>query len=99
VVFRLLAAEASLGGEQRPQGAQASVAAAPGLYSTSSAVAEHGLSCSTAYGTFWDQRSNLCLLHWQADSLSLSHQGSPVYQFLTPAQFSFKVETCSRWKL
>ena len=22
-------------------------------------------------------RSNLCLLHWQADSLSLTHQGSP----------------------
>ena len=23
------------------------------------------------------QESNLCLLHWQADSLSLSHQASP----------------------
>ena len=28
----------------------------------------HGLSCSTACGIFPDQRSNLCPLHWQADS-------------------------------
>ena len=27
-------------------------------------------------GIFPNQGSNLCLLHWQADSLSLSHQGS-----------------------
>ena len=26
------------------------------------------LSCSTACGTFSDQRSDLCLLHWQVDS-------------------------------
>ena len=25
------------------------------------------------------QRSNLCLLHWQADSLPLSHQQAPIY--------------------
>ena len=25
-----------------------------------------------------DQGSNLCLLNWQADSLSLGHQGSPL---------------------
>src|SRR5574340_697992 len=25
------------------------------------------------------QGSNLCLLHWQTDSLSLSHQGSPQF--------------------
>ena len=31
-----------------------------------------------AYGP--DQRLNLCLLHWQVDSLSLSHQGSQVQQ-------------------
>ena len=40
----------------------------------------HGLSCSMAYGIFPDQGSNPCLLHlfhWQADSLPLSHQGSP----------------------
>ena len=28
-------------------------------------------------GIFLTQRSNLCLLHWQADSLPLSHLGSP----------------------
>ena len=42
-----------------------------------------GLRCSTARGVFPDQGLNLCLLHWQADSLPLSHQGSPKYQFLT----------------
>ena len=29
-------------------------------------------------GIFPTQGSNPCLLHWQADSLTLSHQGSPV---------------------
>ena len=33
-------------------------------------------SCPTAPGIFPDQGQNLCLLHWQADSLPLSHQGS-----------------------
>ena len=28
----------------------------------------HGLSCSEACGIFPDQGSNLCPLHWQADS-------------------------------
>ena len=37
----------------------------------------HGLSCSKACGILPDQGSNPCLLHWQADSLPLSHQGSP----------------------
>ena len=30
-------------------------------------------------GIFLTQRSNLGLLHWQTDSLPLSHQGSPSY--------------------
>ena len=30
-------------------------------------------------GTFLTQGSNLRLLHWQADSLPLSHVGSPKY--------------------
>jgi len=42
-----------------------------------SVVVVHGLSCPMAYGIFWDQESNPCLLHWQADSLPLNHQGSP----------------------
>ena len=37
----------------------------------------HGLSSSAACGIFPDQRSNLCLVHRQVDSLPLSHQGSP----------------------
>ena len=37
-----------------------------------------GLSCSKARGIFLDQGLKLCLLHWQADSLPLSHQGSPL---------------------
>ena len=40
----------------------------------------HGLSCSEAFVIFSQQRSNPCLLHWQVDSLPLSHQGSPVFQ-------------------
>ena len=32
-------------------------------------------------GIFLDQGLNLCLLHWQVDSLPLSHQGSPVHLF------------------
>ena len=35
------------------------------------------LSCPLACGIFPDHGSNACLLHWQADSLSLSHRGSP----------------------
>ena len=30
-------------------------------------------------GIFPDQGSNPCLLHWQADSLPLSHLGSPIF--------------------
>jgi len=45
------------------------------------AVAAHGLSCSAACGSSWIQGSNPCLLHWQADSLPLSHQGSPFSVF------------------
>ena len=42
----------------------------------SSVVVQHRLNCSKACGIFLDQGSNLCLLHWQADSLPPSHQGS-----------------------
>ena len=48
-----------------PWGAQASV------------VVAHGLSCSLVCGIFQNQGSNQCLLHWQADSYPLDHQGSP----------------------
>ena len=42
-----------------------------------SVVVAHGPSCSVACGIFPDQGSNLCPLHWQADSQPLHHQGSP----------------------
>ena len=60
----------------------ASVAVEHGLSSCSSWALEHmhndahGLSYSAACGIFPDQGPNLCLLHWQADSLPLSHLGN-----------------------
>ena len=42
-----------------------------------SIVVAHRLSCSAAWGIFPGQGSNSCLLHWQADSSPLGHQGSP----------------------
>ena len=65
--------------------ALASAVVACGLMSCGSPAGEHrlsivafGLPCSAACGTSPDQESNPCLLHWQADSLPLSHQGSPL---------------------
>ena len=43
------------------------------LHGTGLVVVAHGLSCSWACGIFLDQGSNPCLLHWQMDSLPLSH--------------------------
>ena len=54
-----------------------SIVVVPGLQSTVSIFVMHRLSSSKACGIFPDQRSNSCLLHWQVDSLPLSHQGSP----------------------
>ena len=45
-----------------------SVVVVRGLQSAGSVVVAHGLSCSAACGTFPDQGSNPCPLHWQADS-------------------------------
>ena len=42
-----------------------------------SVTVAHGPSCSAACGIFPDQGSNPCPLHWQADSQTLRHQGSP----------------------
>ena len=46
-----------------------------------SVIVAHGPSCSGACGIFPDQGSNLCPLHWQADSQPLCHQGSPCLLF------------------
>ena len=43
----------------------------------SSLVAAQALSYFMACGIFQDQGSNLCVLHWQADSLPLSHHRNP----------------------
>ena len=55
-----------------------SVVVAPGLSSTSSIVVVQEFSCSATCGIFLGQGLNWCLLHWQADSLPLSHQGGPL---------------------
>ena len=60
----------------------ASLVAEHGLWSTGSVVTAIGLSCSLACGISPNQGWNLCLLHWQVDSLPLSHQESPVYNFI-----------------
>ena len=44
-----------------------------------SAVVEHALCCSTAYGAFPAQGLNPCPLQWQADSYPPHHQGSPTF--------------------
>ena len=48
-----------------------------------SVIVAHGPSCSAACGIFPDQGSNPCVLHWQADSQPLRHQGSPVDFLMT----------------
>ena len=47
----------------------------------SSVVGEQGFSYSSARGILLDQGANPHLLHQQADSLPLSHQGSPKFSF------------------
>ena len=47
-----------------------------------SVVVAHRPSCSVACGIFPHQGSNPCLLHWQADSQPLCHQGSPLFHLL-----------------
>ena len=48
------------------------------LGSWASVVAARRLSCSSACGTFPNQGSNSCPLHWQVDSYLLRPQGSPL---------------------
>ena len=69
---------ASLAAEHGLQGLRAQSFSLPG-----SVVVVLGLSCSEACGIILDQGRNLCPLHWWADSLPLSHQGSLVLGFLT----------------
>ena len=77
-MLRLLIAVVSLVAKHGLQGALASVVVASRLQNTGSIVVAKGLSCSMACGIFPDQGLNLCLPYWQADSLPLNHQGSPI---------------------
>ena len=47
------------------------------LGARASVVVAKGLSCSGTCGILPDQGSDLCPLHWQADSYPLHHRGSP----------------------
>ena len=49
---------------------------------TGPVVVVHRFSCFTACGIFPDQGWNPGLLHWQVESLPVSHQGSPRSVFL-----------------
>ena len=66
---RLLTVVASPGGHEF-QGVWASQALRHRLR-----VVAHGLSSSAGCAIFPDQRLDLCLLHWEVDSLPMSHQG------------------------
>ena len=78
----LLTAAASLV-EHELSDAQASVALGHRLSSCGA-----GLCCSAAWGILLDQGSNLCLLHWQVESLPLSLQGSPYLHLWVKKSFS-----------
>ena len=66
-----------------------------GFGSCSSRAPEHRLSSSVAYGIFPDQGSNPCLLHGQADSVPLSHQGSLSSSFLNLNGSKLYIPFCS----
>ena len=84
MVHRVLTAGSSPVVEHGLQNMWAAVVVVPVLSSCSSWALQHrlssvvhGLCCSAARGIFLDQGSNPYLPHWQANSLPLSHQGSP----------------------
>ena len=66
----------------------------PRLERTGSTAVGHGLSWSVTCGIFLDQGSNLCLLHWEVDSLPLSHQRRLYYCFSTDTYCSLR-----KWSL
>ena len=78
--------------ERGLQGARASAAAAHGLSRCSSWSLEHKLN---GMWNLLNQGSDLCLLHWQADSLSLSHQGSPLVSFFLSVTLHAIWDLCS----
>ena len=61
-------------------------------------VVAHGPSRSAACGIFPDQGSNLCPLHWQADSQPLRHQGSPMVSSLSiPSIYTCEITLMFPW--
>ena len=64
-----------------------SATVAPELWGTGSTSVVCRLSCSEARGIFLTQGSNPCLPQWQAGSLPLSHEESPRWKGLFPADF------------
>ena len=87
--MRGLSLVAASGGHSSSRCAGLSLSRPLSLWSTSSrragsVVVAHGPSCSAACGIFPNQGSNLCPLHWQADSQPLCHQGSPCLIFISP---------------
>ena len=75
VVCGLLIARASCGGAPA-LGHVGLCSCGPQVLEHRLIVVVHQLSRPVACGTFQDQGSNLCLPHWQKDSLPLSHQGN-----------------------
>ena len=78
VSVRGLTLVAASGGHSSPRCAGLSLSRPLLLRSTgsrraASVIVAHWLSCSAACGIFPDQGSNLCPLHWQADSQPLRH--------------------------
>ena len=74
--------------QSRGSRAAGSAVEVPGLWSTGSIVVVHRLSCFAPGGIFPGLGMNWCVLHWQVDSLPLSHQRSPVHPLL------YAVSTC-----
>ena len=58
----------------------------------SSVAVAHGPSCSAACGIVPGQGSNLCPLHWQADSQPLRHQGSPYFSVFSSTWLLFHLD-------
>ena len=75
---RLFTSVASLIAEGGMKSMQASVVVVPRLLITGSIIVVYLQSCFSTCGIFPDQGMNPCLLHWQMDSLPMSHQGKPV---------------------
>ena len=85
----LLVAVASLVAERRLQALRLQP-----LQQASSVVLFHKPSCFEACGIFLDEGSNLCPLHWQADSCPLYHLRSPDLLLIIPVYFSTASHPC-----